>query len=101
MFNFFKYLPLFLSLHDLSKIYKEEVGAERPFYLSARFRGAVVSTLSLILFFTLGIDIDKDILQQIVDNTVNIIPLVSAVYGCVITVLGVIRAKRRMNDGNQ
>ena len=95
MFKFLKYLPLLLSARDLSKAYQEEVQAKRPFYLSARFRGSLVTVISLAIFFGLGVEVDKDILQQILDNTATAIPLISAVYGGIIGISGVIRAKKR------
>jgi hypothetical protein len=56
----FKYLRLLAQWKDVGKIYKEENGIDKPWYVSRRFFGTVVVFLGGALYAFFNVTIDAD-----------------------------------------
>jgi uncharacterized membrane protein YqjE len=95
MFQLIKYWGLILRLRDVSDIYKEEKGQGKPWYISRRFIGAVITLLGLAATAYFGVEIDAQKYQVIADNILAIITAGIALYGAMTFIVGAIGAALR------
>ncbi len=94
----FKYLKLLAMWKDVSKVYKEENGIGKPWYISRRFFGVVFVFIGGSLYAFFGITIPTDTVSTITDNLATLgnivkdaIPVVVALYGAITSLIGVIK----------
>lgn len=86
--NFLKYLPLILKFKNVSEVYKEETGDGKPFYLSRRFIGLLITIIFAIVTVKTGITVDEALSAQIAEHVVSIITALVALYGIVLGIIG-------------
>lgn len=77
----FKYIKLLMAWQDVSTVYKEEKGKDRPFYLSRRFIGSALGLLGVFLHVQFGITLEEATQGSLVDNVEKLIPAGIVVYG--------------------
>src|SRR3990167_10626230 len=82
--SFLRYLPLILKFKNIAEVYKEETGQGKPFYLSRRFIGLVITAIFAIITIWTGVTIDDVLSLPIADNIVAITTAVIALYGVVL-----------------
>lgn len=93
MFQFLKYIPLLLKFKDVTEIYKDETGKDKPWYMSRTFLGSAIAFIFTCLAVFFGIVVDAATIQIVVDNTSTIISGLVAVYGIILTLIGQIKKK--------
>lgn len=85
----FKYIGLMLGFKNVKKIYAEEnLGKEKPFYLSRRFLGAVVTFGGAVSAAMYGITLEPEKLSGITDALENLGKALPVVYGAVLSLKG-------------
>ena len=89
--NFLKYLPLILKFKNISEVYQEETGQGKPFYMSRRFIGLVITVIFAIVTIWTGVTVDDAISLQIADNIVAVITAVFTLYGVGLGVIGQVK----------
>lgn len=89
--SFLKYLPAILKFRQVSTIYQEETGKDKPFYVSRRFIGAVITAIGAILSIYLGVKIDENLLSTLSDNVETLITAIVALYGLIMLIIGHIK----------
>lgn len=89
--NFLKYLPLILKFKNISEVYQEETGQGKPFYMSRRFIGLVITVIFAIVTIWTGVTVDDAISLQIADNIVAVITAVITLYGVVLGIIGQVK----------
>ena len=94
--NFLKYLPLLLQGRSIAAAYKEETGAGKPFYLSRRLIGLIITLIGAVVSLYFGVTLDSAILASIADNVVTVISAIVTLYGVVIGVIGVIKKDKQV-----
>ena len=92
--GFLKYLPLLLQGRSIATAYKEETGQGKPFYLSRRLIGLVITLIGAIVSLYFGVTLDSAILASIADNMVTVISAIATLYGVIIGIIGVIRKNK-------
>ena len=95
MFKIFKYLKLIGLFKNCNKAYKEHTGKDRPPYLSRRFVGAMVLLGGTALSIYFGVEINKELLNMIIDNIEKIIGASVILYGVVMEIVGIVKRERR------
>lgn len=92
-----KYLKLILSFRQVSEVYREDNGKDKPFTLTRRFWGILISTLSGLVLVATGVEIPAEALagdiSAVWDNINAVIPHVTAIYGVVMVIIGEIKKK--------
>lgn len=83
-----KYLSLILRFRNVAEVYKEETGEGKPFYLSRRFIGLLITIIFAIVTVRTGITIDEALSAQIAEHVVSLITALVALYGIILTVIG-------------
>ena len=83
---------------DVGKIYREEKGINKPWYVSRRFFGAVVIFVGGALYAFFDITLPADTTQTVADNLSTVgglirdmVPAVVALYGAITSIIGVIK----------
>lgn len=92
--NFLKFIPLLLRGKGIADAYKEEVGTGKPIYLSRRFVGLVIVLLGAIASMYFGVTLDEGILSSLTDNLLSVISAGVALYGVILSIIGVIKRKK-------
>jgi hypothetical protein len=94
----FKYLRLLAQWKDVGKIYKEENGIDKPWYVSRRFFGTVVVFLGGALYAFFNVTIDADMVPILTDSMATIggvikevIPAIVAIYGAITGIIGAVK----------
>ena len=108
--SIFKYLPAIFALKDVTNSYKEAEGKDKPKILSKRVVGSAITAGSVITSIALGLEIDKDVVLQLIDNmnvltdvgykiyqlvNTEVIPVVIAIYGVIMAIKGKYDATKR------
>ena len=93
MFSFLKYIPLLLRFKDVTEVFKEETGKDKPWYMSRTFLGSAIAFIFTCLAVFFGIVVDAGTIEIIVNNVSTIISGVVAVYGIILTLIGQIKKK--------
>jgi hypothetical protein len=88
-----KYVPAILSLKQVAEVYKEDVGEEKPLWLSRRVVGAVITLISAVVLAVYGVDISGDA-AALTDAVVAVGSGASAVYGIVMTIVGYVKREK-------
>jgi hypothetical protein len=91
MFSFLKYIPLLLKFKDVTEVYKEETGKDKPWYLSRTFFGSAIAFIFSCLAVFFGLVVDATTIQIVVDNAYTISSAIVALYGIVMTFIGQIK----------
>lgn len=86
-----KYLTMILMLQDVGKVYAEEAGKGKPWYLSRRFVGVCLLVLGAIAANIFGVTIDEALLNGLADTWVRLIPDLISIYGLIMAAVGQIR----------
>ena len=89
--NILKYLPLILKFKNISAVYQEETGQGKPFYMSRRFIGLVITVIFAIVTIWTGVTIDDAVSLQIADNIVAVITAIITLYGVVLGIIGQVK----------
>src|SRR3989304_2012205 len=89
--NILKYLSLILRFKNISEVYQEETGQGKPFYMSRRFIGLVITVIFAITTIWTGVTVDDAISLQIADNIVAVITALIALYGVVLGIIGQVK----------
>jgi len=89
--SFLRYLPLILKFKNISEVYREETGQGKPFYMSRRFIGLVITVIFAIVTIWTGVTVDDAISLQIADNIVAVITAVITLYGVVLGIIGQVK----------
>jgi len=94
----FKYFRLLGMWKDVSQIYKEENGVDKPWYISRRFFGAIMVFVGGLLYTFFDITIPADIGQSLTDNLPvigglikDLIPALVSLYGAITGIIGIIK----------
>lgn len=103
MLEFFKYLPKLLMGKNVYEMYKaEHQGKEKPWVISLRFIGALVTFLSVLVYSAYNITITPDTLSIIIANVktlydaiVTICTAISGACGAVVFFIGLFRKMKR------
>lgn len=102
----FKALGLVLRGKDARKVYQEELGKDRPVWLSRRFVGTVITLIGGVLGWKFGVSTDQimdfalksDSFLDAANRAYDVIkadwPVIVSFYGSVIGIIGVIRRKK-------
>lgn len=77
----FKYIKLLAAWQNVSEVYKQEQGKDRPFYLSRRFIGSAIGLLGIFLHVQFGITIEEATQVSLINNVEKLIPAGIIVYG--------------------
>jgi hypothetical protein len=94
MGKYWKYLKYLFQLKDISDIFKEENTAEKPWYLSKRFIGAVIT----FIFGAFSIGVSEGDIAQLTDQILLVSGVVPSVYGLIMLVIGLFQKIRRMKN---
>lgn len=101
----FKYIKLLGAWKDVSKIYKEEKGTDKPWWVSRRLFGAIFIFIGLFLYVVFDIKTSPEQINQMADNVTDIadniekiIPAIIALYGFITSIVGTL--KRQKKDAN-
>ena len=89
--NFLKYLPLILKFKNVAEVYKEETGQGKPFYMSRRFIGLVITVIFAVTTIWTGVTVDDALSLPIVDSIVAIVTAVITLYGIVLGIIGQVK----------
>jgi hypothetical protein len=95
MFKLIKYWGLIMRLRDVNDIYQAEKQQGKPWYLSRRFVGSVVTLVGLGLSVHYGVSLDEKSLQAIADNILSVITAGVTLYGLIMTIVGAVGAAKR------
>ena len=94
----FKYIKLLAQWKDVRKIYQEEKGTGKPWYVSRRFFGAVMVLIGGCLYVFLDVVVPADIAAAMADNASviggpikELVPAGVALYGAVTSLIGIIK----------
>jgi len=93
MFSFLKYIPLLLRFKDVTEVYKEETGENKPWYMSRTFLGSAIAFIFTCLAVFFGIVVDAGTIEIVVNNISTIISAIVALYGIIMTFIGQIKKK--------
>jgi len=98
----FKYIKLLGSFRNVTKVYEEEKGGPKPWYVSRRLFGVVFMFIGLLFQVIFDTVITPDALSGMADNTVTIIeaiekiiPAATAIYGAAVTTVGTIKRSKQ------
>ena len=94
MFKFFKYILLILEFKNVAQAYAEETGKEKPFWLSRRFIGAVITACGAAATVYFGITVPQDTLSEIATTIETILSAAVTLYGLALTVVGLIKKRK-------
>ena len=86
--NILKYLSLILRFKNISKVYQEETGQGKPFYISRRFIGLIITAVFAVITIWTGVTIDEVLSLQVADHVVAVITAVIALYGIILGIIG-------------
>ena len=89
--NILKYLSLILRFKNISEVYQEETGQGKPFYMSRRFIGLVITVIFAIITIWTGVTIDDAMSLQIADNIIAIVTAIITLYGIVLGIIGQVK----------
>ena len=95
MTKLFKYIALLMQFRDISRIYIEERGKEKPFWLSRRFIGAVITACGAAATVYFGVTISTEILTEITSTVETILSAAVTLYGLTLTVVGLIKRHKK------
>jgi hypothetical protein len=94
----FKYLKLLAQWKDVGKVYKEENGIDKPWYVSRRFFGTVVVFIGGALYAFFNVTIDANTVTVLADNVTTIggvikevIPAIVVLYGAITGIIGAVK----------
>jgi hypothetical protein len=94
----FKYLKLLAQWKDVGKVYKEENGVDKPWYVSRRFFGAVVVFIGGALYAFFDVTIGADMVPILTDSMATIggvikevIPAIVVLYGAITGIIGAVK----------
>jgi uncharacterized membrane protein len=90
----FKYIGLILKFSDVSKVYKEETGKDKRWWLSRTFIGSLIAFLATAVTVFFGIEISDGQVEVIVNSLSTIIPAAIALYGVVMTFIGQVKKQQ-------
>jgi len=97
MFSFFKFLPLVMMFKDVTaamQAAKKDATADRPWFLSRRFVGAVMMVVFAAISIASGVTLDANVVNSITDSTFTMLSSGGALYGLVLLIIGAIKAKK-------
>ena len=94
MFSWLKYLPLLLKMRDISNVYEEEKGQNKPWYLSRRFFGVVIIAIFAFLSIQFGFDMSALSPDVIANHIVNAVQALIGLYGIVMVIVGYFKRKK-------
>ena len=94
MIQLFKYFSLILKLKDISNVYEEEKGQNKPFYLSRRFFGVVIIAIFAFLSIQFGFDMSALSPDVIANHIVNAVQAFIGLYGIIMVIVGYFKRKK-------
>lgn len=95
MLKYWKYLEYLFKLKDISEIYKEENSTEKPWYLSKRFIGAVLT----FIFSALSLGLTEADVAALTDQIILVSSAVPTIYGLIMLIKGIFdKIKRRKEN---
>jgi len=99
-----KYIKLLGGWKEISKVYKEEKGTDKPWYASRRFFGSVFMFIGLLLKAFLDVASPEETLTTMADGSYVLaevikdsVPAIISLYGAVTTVIGAIKKSKVEN----
>ena len=100
----FKYLKLLGKWKDVRKVYQEEQGKEKPWYISRRFFGAVFIFIGGCLYAFFDITLPTETMDTLADNVTAIstmvrelIPAIVSLYGLITSIIGILKNSAKEN----
>jgi hypothetical protein len=94
----FKYLKLLGMWKDVREVYQEEKGADKPWYVSRRFFGAVVVFIGGALYAFFDVALPADLTDTMADNAAvigglvkDLVPAAVALYGAATSLVGILK----------
>lgn len=96
-----KYLRLIGGFKDVSKIYKEENGTGKPWYISRRFWGALFTFIGCLLYAVLDVTVPAETLASMSENIATLagavskaVPVAITLYGAIMEVVGIVKRSK-------
>jgi hypothetical protein len=90
-----KFLPAILALKDVTVAFKEERKEDKPFYLSQRFWGILITSIGGVVAVFFGVKLDPTTITSLSEGIVGLITIGITVYGTIMTAKGVIDKRER------
>lgn len=88
-----KYYPLIALGKDVESAVKADTGKDKkPFYMTARFVGAIVALFMGFMSVQFGVTLDADMAKQLTENLEKFITMCGTAYGVVLSLFGSYRA---------
>src|SRR3990167_8121072 len=95
MFSLFKFVPLAAAGKDVASAYKETTGKDRPFYLSRRFIGSVLTLIAGFVAIRFGVKFDPSDISSFADNIEKVVTAGGALYGLGLTFYGYFKRAKK------
>jgi len=105
MFSWVKYLKYYKLLaqwKDVAKVFKEENGTDKPWYVSRRFFGAALTFIGIVVYTVFNVSLDQDSLNLLANNLETIgkqaeviIPAIASIYGIITSIVGSIMKSKK------
>ncbi len=103
-----KYIKMLAVFKNVSKVYREEKGTGKPWWLSRRLFGAVFGLVGIVLSAFLGVSLEPDQLEQFTNLTTDLAASIEklvtigiSLYGIVLAIVGAIAKTKNQGEGNE
>ena len=97
MLKFLKFLPLVMMFKDVTdamQAAKKDATADRPWFLSRRFVGAVMTVVFAVISIASGVTLDANVVSSITDSAFAMVSSGGVLYGLILLIVGAIKAKK-------
>ncbi len=91
-----KFIPLILKGKSVANIYEEETGQGKPWFLSRRFFGAIITFIGAAagIYFGVNITLDEGMVNVLTDNIEGAVAAGIGIYGVILHVIGWVKRHR-------
>ena len=94
MFKLLKFVPLVALGKDVRASVNEESGKDRPFWLSRRFVGSVLTLIAGFAAIQFGVKLDAETITHLTDNITQLATTIMTLWGLVVTVIGYVKKQK-------
>ena len=97
MFKLLKFVPLVALGKDVRASVSEESGKDRPFWLSRRFVGSVLTLIAGFAAIQFGVKLDAETIAHLTDNITQLATTIMTLWGLVVTVIGYFKRNKEVS----
>lgn len=96
--NILKFIPLLLKGKSIADVYEEETGQGKPWYLSRRFFGAIITFIGAVagVYFGVDVTLDEGMVNVLTDNIGSAVAAGIGLYGVILHIVGWIKRHKRV-----